>query len=393
MIKLTILSGGKPAFDEPIYVTRPIIPPLENFTERVARIFETAILTNAGPFSLELEDKIARYLEAEDCALLCNGTIALQLALSSYRLSGEIITTPFTFPATVHVIACNQIAPVFCDIDPETYTIDVGQIENLITTKTTAILPVHVYGIPCDVEGIDTIAKRHGLKVIYDAAPAFGVRYKGTSVGNFGDASMFSFHGTKLFSTFEGGALVSRDNYFMQRVRFLRNFGIISENDVVSLGINGKINEMQCAFGLTVLDFVQDEIRKRKSLYQNYLQGLHELPGIYFQKIPEGVEQNYQYFPIRIVREEFGLNRDELVKVLNAENIFPRKYYYPLCSNYPIYSGLPFSSPEKLPVANRVALEVLCLPLYGSFSPESAGKVIELIHQAFNERSRIAGSI
>jgi dTDP-4-amino-4,6-dideoxygalactose transaminase len=392
-VRLAILGNAKPAFEKPIYVTRPVLPSTGKFMEKIETIFKSGILTNAGPFSLELEKAIAKYLKVPDCALICNGTIALQLALSSYRLSGEIITTPFTFPATVHVIAWNQITPVFCDIDPETYNIDVNQIENLITSKTTAILPVHVYGIPCDVEKIDVIAKRHGLRVIYDAAPAFAVRYKGFSIGNFGDASMFSFHGTKIFSTFEGGALVSSDDFFMQRVRVLRNFGIISETDVVSMGINGKINEIQCAFGLTTLELIEGEIEKRKKLYGLYLNALKSLPGLYFQKIDKNVEQNYQYFPLRINRDEYGLNRDELVKVLNAENVFPRKYYYPLCSQYPIYRGLPFSSQDKLPVANRVADNIICLPLYGDLSPASVEKVIRIIEQAHQDQKKIAGSV
>lgn len=388
-MKLALLLGGKPVFKSPIYVTKPVLPSMEQFVERIKLIFKTGILTNSGPFSVELEKTITKYLGVSDCALLCNGTIALQLALSSYRLSGEIITTPFTFPATVHVIALNQITPVFCDIDSDTYNIDVRQIENLITTKTTAILPVHVYGVPCDVEAIDIIAKRHGLRVIYDAAPAFGVQYKGRSIGNFGDASMFSFHGTKIFSTFEGGALVSSDDYFMQRVRILRNFGIISETEVISLGINGKINEIQCAFGLATLDLIKDEIAKRKYLYNKYTNGLKNLPGLYFQKIPKDIEQNYQYFSIRINKEEYGLNRDELTLVLREENIFPRKYYYPLCSQYPIYKGLPFSKPDILPVATNVTENILCLPLYGILSPEIVDIIIEIIHQAHKDRDKI----
>jgi dTDP-4-amino-4,6-dideoxygalactose transaminase len=240
------------------------------------------------------------------------------------------------------------------------------------------------------VEKIDAIAERHGLKVIYDAAPAFGVHYKGRSISSYGDASMFSFHGTKVFSTCEGGALVSKDDFFMERVRVLRNFGIISETEVVSLGINGKINELQCAFGLACFDLIQDEIEKRKKLYHRYLDGLSNVPGIFFQKIPENVVQNFQYFPIRIDRQEFGLDRDKLAKVLNAENVFPRKYYYPLCSNYPIYKGLPFSSPEKLPVANRASSSVLCLPLYGSLDRQHVDTIIEIIHQAKINQEKIA---
>ena len=392
-MQLSFLTGGDPVFKNPIYVTKPVMPSLEEFAERIKPVFESGILTNAGPLSIQLEKSLSEYLGVDDCALFCSGTTALQLAIRSYRLSGEIITTPFTFPATVHVIAWNQITPVFCDIDPDTYNIDVRQIEKLITTKTTAILPVHVYGVPCDVEAIDSVAKRHGLKVIYDAAPAFGVRYKDSSLGNFGDVSMFSFHGTKIFTTFEGGALTSSDSYFMERVRFLRNFGIVSETEVISLGINGKINEMQCAFGLTILDLIQDEIQNRKRLYNNYLNGLKSLPGIYFQKIPEDVKYNYQYFPIRINKEEFGLDRNELLTVLNAENVYPRKYYYPLCSQYPIYRDRTFSNDNNLPVATRVSNTVLCLPLYGKLGAEAVDRIIEIINQSCQDQKRILEKI
>jgi len=388
-MKLNIFDSRYKVFDKPVYITKPVLPDLDKFTSMIKPIFDSGILTNSGPFSLQLESRLREYLGVQDCALFCNGTTALQLAISSYRLSGEIITTPFTFPATIHVIAWNQITPVFCDIDPESYNIDASQIEQLITTKTTAILPVHAYGVPCDVRAIERIAQRHGLKVIYDAAPAFGVKYGGVPVGNYGDTSMFSFHATKLFTTFEGGALTSSDKYFMERVRLLRNFGIAGETEIISMGINGKINEIQCVFGLSILERVQEEIARRKKLYGLYLDRLGKMPGIYFQKIDPEAEVNYQYIPIRIDEKEFGLNRDELAQVLRMENIIARKYYFPLCSEYPIYKALPFSDRGRLPVADRVSRSVVCLPLFGELGLDNVDKVITVIEIAHKSRARI----
>lgn len=371
----------RPIFEKPVYITRPIMPSLEKFIEETRAVFGSAILTNTGPYSLEFENSLEEYLCVNDCAVFCNGTVALQLAISAFGLGGEIITTPFTFPATVHVIAWNHINPVFCDIDPETFNIDASKIESLVTSETSAILPVHVYGVPCDVEAIGRIAKRHGLRVIYDAAAAFGVQVNGKSIGSFGDASMLSFHATKLFNTMEGGALTSSDGEFMERVRKLRNFGIISETEVSGLGINGKLNELQSIFGLLLLEKVATEIKKRKAIYRRYVERLENVPGISFQKVPNGTEYNYQCFPIMIDPSKFRLNRDELAVVLQSENVYPRRYFFPLCSNYPIYKDLPSSAPRLLTVANQVADNVLCLPIYGGLGIDKVDVIVDIVRR------------
>jgi dTDP-4-amino-4,6-dideoxygalactose transaminase len=369
-------------FPEPIFVSRPTMPDVKDYHRLLEQIWETKWLTNAGKFHQEFESRLGEYLGVEHICLFCNGTIALLVALHALRItSGEVITTPFTFPATVHVLFWNNIEPVFCDIDLKTFNLDPNQIEHLITPKTKAVLPVHVFGTSCNVEAIQEIADRHGLQVIYDTAHAFGVRYKDRPVVDFGDISMLSFHATKLFSTAEGGALIVRSEVQRKRINFLKNFGIADEETVIGPGINGKMSEFQAAFGLLQLDMVEKEIADRRELVKIYRRELKGLAGIsYLDDIPD-VKHNYSYFPILVDSDQYGMDRNELYNHLKLFNIFPRKYFYPLCSHYSCYSALPSARPENLPVAERVAEQVLCLPIYGTLDRNAVRKVCGILRE------------
>ena len=357
-------------FKNPIFVTRPLLPDLDKVTNKLQEIWSAKWLTNMGVQHNELEKKLQQHLKANNVSLFNNGTIALITACKGLNLTGEVITTPFTFAATPHALTWANLSPVFCDIDPITMNIDANKIEALITSKTTAIMPVHVFGIPCDVLGIEKIAIKHKLKVIYDAAHAFGVELNGVGLGNYGDISMLSFHATKLFHTAEGGALIFKDDSLRNELYLLKNFGIKNEEEVVVPGINGKMNEIQAAIGLTVLDLVEEEVNKRKTLIQTYRRCLKDISGITFLEELPGVKSNYQYFSIRINKDLFGESRDYIYEKLKEYNVFARKYFYPLCSNYPCYQNLPSSNPKNLPVANRVVKEVLSMPLYGELTVE-----------------------
>lgn len=367
-------------FSEPVLVTRPSMPPLAEYEELLKEIWESRWLTNRGKFHRRLEERLARYLGVEHLSLFCNGTIALLLALQNLRINGgEVITTPFTFPATPHVLYWNGIRPVFCDIDEKTFNLDPARVEQLISPDTKAILAVHVYGTPCDVEGLQDLADRHGLHLIYDAAHAFGTSYKGRSLLRHGDVSMLSFHATKLFSTFEGGALILKSEAQKRRVDFLQNFGIADEETVIGPGINGKLNELQAAYGLLHLDMVDQEIAHRRTLAHLYQERLESVPGLrYLREIPE-VRRNWAYFPILVDAEEYGISRDQLHRALKELNVFARKYFYPLCSTYSCYSALASAHPESLPVAHEVADRILCLPIYGSLSPEAVHSICHIL--------------
>ncbi len=379
MAKKPAILGGKPAFNNNIYITRPVTPTIKELNPFLNDVLKRKWLTNDGPYVQSFERGLKEYLNAKYCSIFCNGTLALQLSIQGLRLSGEVITTPFTFPATPHVLYWNNITPVFCDIDPETYNIDPSHIESLISPRTTGILAVHVFGNPCNTKEIEHIARYHGLKVIYDAAHAFGVRYNGKSIANFGDASMFSFHATKLFNTMEGGAITCADVNLYQRLRDLRNFGIRSEEEVISPGINAKMNELQAVFGLINLKKVNDTISKRKVLFERYRSNLKGIPGIRFQRINDRTSYNYAYFTIEILPEAFGLTRDETYLCMREEGIIVRKYFYPLCSDYPCYNALPSAKKELLPNANKVASRILCLPLYSEMKEGDVDKVVEAI--------------
>jgi dTDP-4-amino-4,6-dideoxygalactose transaminase len=365
-------------FKEPIYVTRPVLASLDEVNKEIQEIWESQWLTNGGPKHQILEEELKKTLKVPGLSLFNNGTIALLVAIQSLKLTGEVVTTPFTFPASSHVLSWNNISPVFCDIDETTLTIDAEKLERMITPKTTGILGVHVYGMPCQVYKIQEIADRYGLKIIYDAAHAFGAEKDGVGIGNFGDISMFSFHATKLFHTLEGGALTFKDPLLKPRIDLLKNFGIKNEEEVVMPGINGKLNELQAAIGLINLRHINEERQKREKIIEVYKQNLNGIPGIKVFEIPSEVRNSYQYFMIR-VGSEFGLSRDEVHTELKKFNIFTRKYFYPLCSSYSCYNQLPSAHPKNLPVAEKIVKEVLCLPLYGALKLADTEKICELI--------------
>jgi dTDP-4-amino-4,6-dideoxygalactose transaminase len=365
------------AFDEPIYVTRPILPPLDEYMGQLREIWQSQWLTNVGSKHVALQKALANFFENENISLFTNGTLALFTACQAFRLSGEVITTPFTFPATPHVLSWNHITPVFADIDPVTMTLDPGKIEPLITDGTSAILAVHAYGIPCDVERIQSVADRYGLRVVYDAAHAFGTRIEGRPVTDFGDATMLSFHATKLFHTAEGGALFVRDPVVKDRVDLLKNFGIKDELTVLMPGINGKMSELHAALGLLTLKMVAGERENRRVVAEIYRKRLADIDGVSVPNIRRGVEESYQYFPIRI--ESKHVTRDEVFEGLRRLNVFTRKYFYPLCSDYGCYRMLPSAHPSYLPVAHKVASEVLCLPFYGALTESIVTRICDIV--------------
>jgi dTDP-4-amino-4,6-dideoxygalactose transaminase len=361
-----------------IYVTQPLMPPLEEFLPYLEKIWESKMLTNGGPFHQELEAALAQYLGVEHLALFANGTIALVTALQTLRITGEVITTPFSFVATTHSLLWNAITPVFCDIDGATCNIDPARIEQAITPRTTAIMPVHCYGTPCDVDAIREIADAYGLKVIYDAAHAFGVQQGGQSVLKHGDLSALSFHATKVFSTLEGGALVCPDAKTKQRVDYLKNFGHAGEATVVAPGINGKMNEMQAAFGLMQLHHIDDAITRRRTidaLYRNLLAGV---PGITCLPTPPDTASNYAYFPVFVDPARLE-DRDLLNERLRRHGIFCRRYFYPLIAEFPMYRGLASASLDNLPVAAALSRQVLCLPMYPALDLTVVAEVCRLI--------------
>lgn len=368
------------AFAEPIYVTRPVFPRIEEVTAKLEDIWRAKWLTNNGPQHYQLEQELAAYLKVPYMSLFNNGTIALMVACQSLRLSGDVITTPFTFAATPHVLTWNNIRPIFCDIDPHTMNIDATKIESLITPHTTAILAVHVFGTPCDVDMIQDVANRYGLRVVYDAAHAFGVELKGKGIGTYGDISMLSFHATKLYHTVEGGALACKDEHLKKRIDLLKNFGIKNEEEVVMPGINGKMNEVQAAIGRIMLKYVAAEREKRIFLSSIYDKELAGVPGITLMpKLADYVRLNYQYYVIRIDEEKFGCSRDEVYEAFKEYNVYTRKYFYPLCSDYTCYRQLSSAAPEKLPVAAKVGQEVLSMPLYGELTPDHVRKICQIL--------------
>jgi len=366
-------------FDNSIYVTRPILVDLKDFYEKLEQIWMSKWLSNNGPQHKIFEIEICKYLKVPYLSLFNNGTIALIVAVQSLRLLGDVITTPFTFPATPHVLSWNNIKPIFCDIDPVTFNIDADKIEQLITPQTTAILAVHVFGTPCNVSKIQEIADRYGLKVIYDAAHAFGLEIDGTGIGNYGDVSMFSFHSTKLFHTIEGGALTFNDPNLKPRIDLLKNFGIKNEEEVVMPGINGKMNEIQAAIGLLNLEILEREREKRQRVLDTYKKNLDGIEGITFLNSIENVKNSLQYFVVKIDEAVFGISRNEVYEKFKEYNVFTRKYFYPLCSEYTCYRQLPSSSKENLPVANEVVNQVLCLPFYGDLQTCEVEKICDIL--------------
>lgn len=363
-----------------IYVTKPALPSLNEFLPYLKEIWDSRILTNNGPFHQQFEKELAEYLGVKYVSLFANGTLALVTALQALRITGEVITTPFSFVATTHALWWNNIKPVFVDIEPEYFTIDPEKIEAAITPQTTAILAVHVYGNPCRVEAIQKIADTYGLKVIYDSAHAFGVKVNGESILNFGDLSVLSFHATKVFNTFEGGAIICHDEKTKRRIDFLKNFGFADEVTVVEPGINAKMNEFQAALGLLQLKHVEEYIDKRKAVAEKYRYELKDVKGIRFLDDIPGVKHSYTYFPVLIDEKIYGESRDEVYEKLKKHNIFGRRYFYPLISNMPIYRSLPSSSNEKLVIANKIAKQILCLPIFSDLKNYNVNEICRIIN-------------
>ena len=364
--------------DTPIYVTQPSLPPLEEFIPYLQQIWDSKWLTNSGPFHQQFEQALCDYLGVKHLALFTNGTLALVTALQTLRITGEVITTPYSFVATAHSLLWNGIKPVFVDIDPITLNLDPDRIEAAITPQTTAIMPVHCYGHPCDVDRIQKIADNYGLKVIYDAAHAFGVQCHDGSVLNHGDLSVLSFHATKVFNTFEGGAIVCHDAKTKQRIDHLKNFGFVDEVTVVAPGINGKMSEINAAFGLLQLKSIDEALQKRKAIDARYREALAGIKGIHCLSAAGEKVANYAYFPI-LVQPDYPLSRDALYQKLQDNGIYARRYFYPLISDFPMYRGIPSAAHANLPVARRAASEVICLPIYPGLSNEQADFIIELI--------------
>jgi dTDP-4-amino-4,6-dideoxygalactose transaminase len=366
--------------NKPIFVTKPFLPPLEEFLPYLEKIWDSHKLTNVGPFHEELEQKLCEYLGVKYISLFSNGTLALITALQALRITGEVITTPFSFVATTHSLWWNKIKPVFVDIEPGSFNIDPEKIESAITPQTTAILPVHVYGNPCNVQRIKEIADTYGLKVIYDACHTFGVTLNGIPVLNFGDLSVMSFHATKVYNTFEGGAIVCHDEATKKRIDNLKNFGFVDETIVVTPGINAKMNEVQAAMGLLQLKYIDKTIQKRKEIVTHYREILKNIPGlICFEDIP-GIRYCYTYFPVLFDKDIFGRTREDVYNFLKQNNIFTRRYFYPLISQFPTYRGLESAQPGKMPVAEKITQEVLCLPLYPDLEISAVDYICELIN-------------
>lgn len=360
---------------EPVYVTRPALPPLDEFVEYLQKIWDSRILTNNGPFHQQFEKELADYLGVKYLSVFSNGTLALVTALQALRITGEVITTPFSFVATTHSLWWNNIKPVFVDIEPDYFNLDPAKIEAAITPQTTAIMPVHVYGNPCRIDEIQRIADTYGLKVIYDAAHAFGVTKNGNSILNYGDMSVLSFHATKTFNTIEGGAIICHDEKAKRRIDFLKNFGFADEVTVVEPGINAKMNEIQAAYGLVQLRYIDKYIQDRKRIADLYRLLLKNIDGLRVLSDIPGIKHSYTYFPILIDEKFFGATRDSVYEALKQENIYGRRYFYPLISQFPTYRGLQSAKPENLPVATSVAQQVICLPIF----PDIPQEVVELI--------------
>jgi dTDP-4-amino-4,6-dideoxygalactose transaminase len=372
---------------KPVYVTEPFLPPLEELQVYLKDIWESKCLTNNGKYHQELEKALCDYLGVKYISLFANGTLALVTALQALQIAGEVITTPFSFVATTHALRWNGIKPVFVDIEPDSYNIDPAKIESAITPQTTAILPVHVYGNPCKVQKIKEIADAYGLKVIYDACHTFGVEINGIPVLNFGDLSVMSFHATKVYNTFEGGAIICHDEATKKRIDDLKNFGFEDETTVVTAGINAKMNEFQAAMGLLQLKYIDGVIEKRKQIAVQYRDLLKNRDGLTCLNDLPGVKHCYSYFPLLIDRNKYGKTRDEVYEGLKKYNIYSRRYFYPLISQFPIYKGLDSALPGKMPVAEKIAGQVICLPIFPGLDVSQVNNICRIIDNFSLKRS------
>ena len=376
-------------FEKPIYVTRPFLPPLEEFSQGLSEIWQNRWLTNNGPVLKRFTQELSNTFETDNLCLFNNGTLALQIALQGMGISGEVITTPFTFVATSHALFWNKIRPIFVDIEPDYYTLDPGKVEAAITPWTTAILAVHVYGYPCKLNVLADIARRHNLKLIYDAAHAFGIKVGNKSIGHFGDLSMFSFHATKLFHSIEGGMLMFNESGQKQVFDYLKNFGFKSETEVVMPGTNAKMNEMQALMGLHVLKYLDEIIKKRAKITELYRQCLKEVPGIHLAPpLPSDVKYNYGYMPIEVNEQEFGMSRDALYEKLKIWNIYTRRYFYPLICDFPCYRCI--SVNDSLAVARRVSERILTLPIYDGLELSEVEVICDIIKSFRNGKNELS---
>ena len=379
-------------FERPVHVTRPFLPPIDDFVSGLRGIWDSAWLTNEGPLVQRYRETLSVYFGTNNLCLFNNGTLALQIALQGLGLSGEVITTPFTFVATTHALYWNKLRPVFVDIEPNHFTLDPSRVEGAITPWTSAILAVHVYGNPCHLEALQTIADRHNLHLIYDAAHAFGVNVDGQPIGHFGDLSMFSFHATKLYHSIEGGMLMFADKGLERRLEYLKNFGFENETEVVMPGTNAKMNEIQALMGLEVLKHIEGIIARRHAIATTYREQLDGIPGVRLPEVlPPSVRCNYAYFPIQIDAESFGRSRDELYEGLKEFNVFARRYFYPLIPDYPCYRNLRPEDP--LSVARAVANRVLTLPMYDSLSQNDVMQITEIIRWLCPSTRRLRRSV
>ena len=366
-------------FEKPIYVTRPFLPPLEEYARGLEEIWENKWLTNNGPILKRFTQELRNFFESDNLSIFNNGTLALQIALQGMGISGEVITTPFTFVATTHALFWNKIRPVFVDIEPDYYTIDPDKVEAAITPWTTAILAVHVYGYPCKVNALADVARRHNLKLIYDAAHAFGVNIGARSIAHFGDLSMFSFHATKLFHTLEGGLLIFKEAGLKETFDYLKNFGFKNELEVVMPGTNAKMNEMQALMGLQIIKYLEEMIQKRASIVEMYRRLLEDLPGIHLTPVlPSDISWNHGYMTIEVDENEFGMSRDKLYEELKKYNIFTRRYFYPLICDYACYRSIAVKDP--LTVARHAASRILTLPIYDGLELSTVETICEIIH-------------
>ena len=382
--KITIVPAGSgfQMKDKDIFVTRPFLPPLEEFVSQLEVIWQTKRLTNNGPYHHQLENQLREFLGVEQISLFNNGTTALLCALQALDISGEVITTPYSFVATSHALLWKNIKPVFVDLEKDSFNLDPDRVEEAITPETTAILPVHCYGYPCDHEKLSAIAEKHNLKLLYDAAHGFGVSCRGESILKRGDLSVISFHSTKSFHTFEGGAIVSSDPEMKKKIDYLKNFGFDNETTVVLAGINGKMSEINAALGVLNLNHYPAARERKKAAYHLYCTRIKHLKGIRYLPFPESVTHNYHYFPI-LVGEDYPLTRDQLYDRFVKDNIFVRRYFFPLISHMEMYKFLPSALPDNLPNAESISREILCLPLYDEIDEQSIDQVIALLTQPY----------
>lgn len=377
--------------DQPVFVTQPSLPPLEDFLPYLEKIWSNKILTNNGPFHQEFEAALCKYLGVKHLSLFTNATIALITALQALRISGEVITTPYSFVATAHSLMWNNIKPVFADVSLQSCNLDPYQIEKMITPETTAIMPVHCYGQPCDVEKIQTIANKYNLKVIYDAAHAFGVKHNGQSVLQYGDLSILSFHATKVFNTFEGGAIICQDEQTKQRIDSLKNFGFANETTVIATGINGKMSEFNAALGLLQLKYIDHALERRRQIDHLYRLQLSEISGL-IPMTQTGNHLNQSYFPI-MVTPAYPISRDQLYEQLKRNNIYSRRYFYPLISDFPMYRNLSSAQEALLPNARELANRVICLPIYPALKDSEIQRVTEALSSPYKKFSNQAKPI